>query len=228
MPPTTRPKRKLRFSQPKKTSFPVGGSWAKSKILTPQSAIITQDLQSFLVTAISGWANNYTDEERRLIIDTLPPADRIYEYDEVGTLKCPISLDFVMTDPFLKRALSKFKDDVSEGSYEEKWQRDAKKAMQERADGKFDEHLKQQVEEMFGDGGADESANDENDENHHQESDLSSDGSWSAKPKVSKSRAKVQGGSGRSRGQPRKVQAEEGEAVKGADDIQVIVDVRKG
>lgn len=144
-------------------------------------------------------------------------------------MKCPISLDFVMTDPFLKRAVSKFKDDVSEGSYEEKWQRDAKKAMQERADGKFDEHLRQQVEEMFGDGGADDCDNDEGDENDHQESDLSSDGSWSAEPKASKQTAKVQGGSGRSRGRPRKVQqAEEGEAGHGTGGIQVIVDVRKG
>ena len=152
------------------------------------------------------------------MIDALPPAYRIYEHDEAGALKCPISIDCIKSDPFLKRAVSKFKTDVSEGSYEEKWQRDAKKAMQERAEGKFDEHLRQQVEYMFGDIGGDEGTNEEDNEIDQQESDLSSDGSWSAEPKASKRRNEVQGGSGRSRGQPRKVQkAGDGEAVDAVD-----------
>ena len=55
-----------------------------------------------------------------------------------------------MRDPFLKRSVSKFKTDVEDGYYDPSWQSKARKAMQERREGQFDEYLKQHVEETFG------------------------------------------------------------------------------
>lgn len=126
--------------------------------------------------AISKWKTDYSDAEKRSIIDTLPTAYRVYQRDEAGSLVCPIEVDFIKCDPYLKRAISKFQEDVSEGSYEEKWQNQARKAMQERAEGKFDDYLQQHVEEMYGDVGvekADEEAQERDD------TGMSSDGSWS-------------------------------------------------
>lgn len=157
----------------------MGGSWATSKILSPQSAIITQDIQSFLIAAISGWDTNYSDAEKRKIIDSLPSAYRVCDYDETGALKCPISVEFIMGDPYLKRGMSKFKEEVSEGSYEDRWQQQARKAMVERAEGKFDEYLKQHTEEMFGDAPADDE--DAGPRSGNDADEMSSDGSWSAK-----------------------------------------------
>lgn len=96
----------------------------------------------------------YTEEEKRGIIDALPPSYRQYNLDESGKLLCPIAIDFVLSDSFLKRGVSKFKNDVEEGYYDPAWQTRARKAMQERREGKSDEYLKQHVEEMFGDGTA--------------------------------------------------------------------------
>jgi Asx homology domain len=135
------------------TSSSTKGSWANNKILTPASAIIapSSDIHAFLITCISGF-DSYSEEEKRGIIDSLPPPYRHYNVDSAGKLECPITTDFVMTDPFLKRATSKFKSDVDEGSYDPTWQTKARKAMQERREGQFDDYLEQHVDEMFGDG----------------------------------------------------------------------------
>ena len=164
MPAADRPKRSVKptqntskaFSTTKRTkASTTKGSWATSKILTPFSAIIAPsiDIQAFLITCISGF-DSYTEDEKRGIIDSLPPSYRHYNVDEEGKLPCPITTDFVMSDPFLKRGISKFKNDVEEGYHDPAWQTKARKAMQERREGKFDEYLKQHVEEMFGDGTA--------------------------------------------------------------------------
>lgn len=204
MPPHTRTKRRLRFSQPKKHSTPVGGSWAKSKILSPQSAITSQDIQSFLITAISGWNTNYSDDEKRRIIDALPPAYRVCEYDEAGALKCPIGIEFIMGDPYLKRGISKFKEEVGEGSYEDRWQQQAKKAMAERADGMFDEYLQQHTEEMFGD--VPEDDNDAESRLGDDAGEVSSDGSWPAKKNGERPSHEDGSIMNRPRGRPRRTQ----------------------
>ena len=161
MPAADRPKRSVKPVQAKSKAFSTTtskssttkGSWANTKILTPASAIITPsvDIHAFLVTCISGF-DSYSEEEKRGIIDSLPPAYRQYNIDTHGKLECPITVGFVMGDSFLKRAISKFKTDVDDGYYDPAWQTKARKAVQERREGKFDDYLKQHVEEMFGDG----------------------------------------------------------------------------
>jgi hypothetical protein len=129
------------------------GSWATSKILTASSAITapSTDIYAFLITCMSGF-DSYSEAEKHAIIDVLPEPYRKYNLTAENKLECPLSLDFVMSDPFLKRAISKFKNDVSEGYYDPTWQSKARVAMQERRDGVFDEYLKRHVEKMFGDG----------------------------------------------------------------------------
>ncbi|KIX99197.1 uncharacterized protein Z520_04773 [Fonsecaea multimorphosa CBS 102226] len=157
------------------------GPWSSHRVLNASSPIITADIHSFLVTAVSSWtaeADSYTETEKRSIIDSLPPRYRTYELDAEGRLKCPLSVEFVLDDPYIKAAVHKFKRDVSEGCYEKTWQNQARKAMQERRDGKFDPYLQEQTEQTFGDpsssDGQDETAADKNIE---PEVD-SSDGDW--------------------------------------------------
>ena len=164
MPAADRPKRSVKSVQPTSTAgittkttkaSTIKGSWAASKILTPSSAIISPsvDIHAFLVTCISGF-DGYTEDEKRGIIDSLPASYRQYNLDESGKLLCPITTDCVLSDSFVKRGVSKFVNDVEEGYYDPAWQTRARKAMQERREGKFDEYSKQHVEEMFGDGTA--------------------------------------------------------------------------
>jgi hypothetical protein len=55
-----------------------------------------------------------------------------------------------MTDPYLKRATAKFRDDLEEGFYDPSWQKRATKAGEERREGKFEDFVKQQMEDRFG------------------------------------------------------------------------------
>jgi hypothetical protein len=48
--------------------------------------------------------------------------------------------------------VAKVKRDIGEGYYEKGWHTRAKKATQERREGKFDEYLKEHAEDLFGEG----------------------------------------------------------------------------
>lgn len=139
------------------------GPWSSSRILNASSPILGKDVQAFLITCMSGWDDSYDETEKRSIIDSLPERYRIYEVDDdTGKLKCPITMEFVLEDPHFKAGISKFKSNVEDGFFESRWQKQATTAMQERRQGKFDQYLKEHVEEVFG-----------VDENH--KSDLASD-----------------------------------------------------
>jgi len=127
---------------------------------------------------MSGWSN-YSEDEKRSIIDSLPPNYREYEIDDKGSLICPLTLDFVLGDRYLQSAITKFKREVTDGFYEKRWQNQAKQAMQERREGKFDDYLKEHVEEMFGE----EKDGDGDDVDKADEDELafSSDGEWKDK-----------------------------------------------
>jgi len=132
--------------QPKRNT----GPWSSLRILNSTSPIISKDIHAFLVACISGWDENYTQDEKRSIIDSLPPQYRKYDVDSNGSLICPISIDFVLDDSYIRAAIAKFTKNMTEGFYEKIWQTRAKKAMQERRDGKFDEYLQGYTEEIFG------------------------------------------------------------------------------
>lgn len=127
------------------------GPLSGDHILKPSSPIVSKDIHGFLLNCISEWDISYGEDDKRQIIDLLPPAYRIYDLDPAGKLTCPLSLEFVQRDPYLKAAVSKFKKDVEEGYYEKFWQNKARRAMQERRDGKFDDYLRENAEAMFGD-----------------------------------------------------------------------------
>lgn len=155
MPAADRPKR-----DPKKLqSFPVeppppksGGSWTASKILTKSSGVANADIQAFLLTCVTGW-DSYDLEEQRGIINTLPADRRFFVLNpETNKFTCPLAVDFVATDPHLKRATIRFKRDLDNGFYTQTWQRQSRQAMKDRAEGRFDDYLKQHIEDTFGDG----------------------------------------------------------------------------
>lgn len=151
------------------------GPWSVQRILNGSSPIATKDVHAFLVPAISGWSTDYTEAEKRTIIDSLPPRFRRYDTDATGALVCPITLDFVLDDPFLKSAVSKFKRAVADGFYEQGWQNRARRAMQERQEGRFDEYLQEQVEAAFGE------VEGEEEEVVEEEEGDGSDGEWGAR-----------------------------------------------
>ena len=82
----------------------------------------------------------------------------------------PITPAFCSDDLYLKRAIARFKRDLKDGYYEKSWQDKAKKAHEERLEGKFDEYIRQHTEEMFAeddveqDGAADATEESENGE----------------------------------------------------------------
>ncbi|KIW99434.1 uncharacterized protein Z518_11173 [Rhinocladiella mackenziei CBS 650.93] len=149
------------------------GPWSSLRILNSTSPILSKDLHGFLVTCISGWNDNYNEAEKRTIIDSLPPQYRKYELDGGGRLVCPISIDFLLEDAYVKAAIPKFKRDVSDGYYEKGWQNQARKALQERQDGKFDAYLQEHAEQVF----AEQQARDDS-SNPDQADVVSSDGEW--------------------------------------------------
>lgn len=99
---------------------------------------------------MSRWDINYTEEEKRGIIDRLPAPYRTYELNECGLLKCPLSDEFVRDESRLKNAVARFKNEVAQGLYEKGWQKQATRAGQERSQGKFDSYLMEHIEETFG------------------------------------------------------------------------------
>lgn len=121
------------------------------RILNSDSPILNNDIHAFLVNALSPvqWAQ-YTDEERRSLVDSFPPAYRRHEVESEGRLECPVTVSFVQNDGYLKAAIARFKRDVELGFWEESWRAQARRAMKDRTEGKFDQYLTEHAEEMFG------------------------------------------------------------------------------
>jgi len=161
------------------------GPWSSSRILNASSPIVTQnkDIHAFLVTSISGWKDNsnYTEAEKRAIIDSLPPRHRKYEVDEQGNLICPVTVDFVAGDPYVKAAAAKFKKAVADGLFEKSWQNQARKAMQERREGKFDAYLQEQTGATFGEAELGPDLDDDGAGVEAEVASASSDGEWREK-----------------------------------------------
>jgi len=186
------PSRKSKTKTKAKTSTNTNtGPWSSSRILNSTSPLVTKDLDihAFLVTCISGWRDNctYSEADRRAIIGSLPPAYRRYDVDDEGHLICPVSVDFMLEDPYVKAATGKFKRAVGAGLYERIWQNQARKAMQERREGGFDEFLHEQTEATFGEAamGFDEGDGEDEDE----VGAASSDGEWREKAGKGKRRS---------------------------------------
>ncbi|KIV87092.1 hypothetical protein PV11_02662 [Exophiala sideris] len=146
---TTKTSKTSKSTTTKPASTP-SGPWSAARVLNGSSPIPKKDIHAFLVAAISGWSTNYTEAEKRTIIDSLPPRLRKYNEDIYGALMCPITADYVQNDPYIKAAVPTFKQAVADGFYEQGWQNKARKAMQERQDGRFDEYLEELVEAAFG------------------------------------------------------------------------------
>lgn len=137
----------------KKATSSYSGPWSSSRILNSSSPLASKDILPFLLACLSGWDSNYDETQKRAIIHVLPEKYRNHKYDDSGHLLCPVPLDFLLADPYLRSAVSKFKANLSDGFYEKSWQNQAAKAMQERKDGRFDSYLREKVETEFGVGG---------------------------------------------------------------------------
>ncbi|KEF51258.1 uncharacterized protein A1O9_12608 [Exophiala aquamarina CBS 119918] len=126
------------------------GPWSSSRILNSTSPVASMDIHTFLVNCISAWDEKYDEAQKRAIIDSLPRPYRKYEFDGSGHLICPVSTGFLLEDPYFKSAIQKFKTNLIDGLYEKGWQNQARTAMQERSEGKFDTYLREKAECEFG------------------------------------------------------------------------------
>lgn len=142
--PAARPKR----GPPK----PSPTAYTSSAILKSTSIITrpTTNLQAFLLTCLNSWSE-YTEPQKDQIINSLPPAYQTRSTDPEGNLLCPLSIDFIREDPYVREGIEKFKRDVNEGYFDPTWRKNAAIAMRERAEGKFDDYVRQKVEVEFGD-----------------------------------------------------------------------------
>ena len=128
---------------------------AKRNLLSPSNAfqtnspILEQDIQSLFASAILDWSS-LSEDKKHTLIGAFPPAYRIYDTDEAGKLKCPISDEFAANDNVIKRDVARFKRDVEAGFYLKKWQEEGRRAMQARAEGQFDDYLEWHAEDNFG------------------------------------------------------------------------------
>lgn len=123
------------------------------------------NLHAFLLTCLTSWST-YTPAERRKVIATLPLTYRTYTTNASGELECPLSIDFINRDTYLKTGIEKFKREVGEGYYEATWRKNAGIASQERDEGKFDEYVQGKAEMDFG-----EIADEDEEEQKSSESD---------------------------------------------------------
>ncbi|RVX66808.1 hypothetical protein B0A52_09001 [Exophiala mesophila] len=126
------------------------GPWSSQRVLNASSKLPDQDLLGFIERCLSQWDINYTEEEKRGIIRSLPATYQRYELNECGLLKCPLSDEFVRDDSRLKNAVARFKSEVAQGLHEKGWQKQATRAGRERSQGKFDRYLMEHIEETFG------------------------------------------------------------------------------
>ena len=146
-PGTLLPERAVEAS--KKNKRPKRNSLTPSNALQRNSPILQEDIQSLLASAILEWSS-LTESKKRSLIDVFPIAYRIYDTDEAGKLKCPISGEFAANDSIIKRDVARFKRDIEAGFYLKKWQDEGRRAMIERAEGQFDDYIKQHAEDNFG------------------------------------------------------------------------------
>lgn len=144
--------------------------------------------------------HTYTDSEKKRIFESLPPSrkpaslsftDGLPEVENLHQTQSPrtasppleqqstcsqilseppVDSSTLVTDPFVKRAIARFKRDLGDGYYEKTWQDKARRAHDERMEGKFDDYVRQHAEDMFEDP-ANEGDDDDQDELAHASED---------------------------------------------------------
>lgn len=131
---------------------------------SPITELDSTKLQQFLAKCMSAdqW-NKYTDEEKDLILQKLPPRRKPQSHrnsesetksDELtlthdSAVNAPVSSDFCTNDPYLRSAIARFKRDLQAGYYEKAWKSKATKANQERMAGNYDEYLQNYANDAF-------------------------------------------------------------------------------
>ena len=186
--PAARPKRGI--PKPSPTAYTSSAILKSTSIITRPAT----NLQAFLLTCLTSWPE-YTEAQKHQIINSLPPAYQIRSTDPDGNLVCPLSVDFIRDDQYVREGIEKFKRDVSEGYFDPTWRKNAAIAMRERVEGKFDDYLREKVEAEFGDHPPEEDQEQESSE---------SDKDWAKKKTKDARRGK---GKGKEKGRPRGVAA---------------------
>ena len=142
LPPSKRPKRTPGLS---KTAI------QPARVLNASSPILQRDLHAFLPTALSPtyWAQ-YSKEEKANIIELLPDPYHKCDTDQEGKLRSPLGMEFLQEDTYVRAAVMRFERDMKDGFWEQGWRQQAQRANEMKLEGRFDDYLRNRLEELFG------------------------------------------------------------------------------
>ncbi|BCR88947.1 uncharacterized protein ACHE_50145S [Aspergillus chevalieri] len=125
--------------------------WDEERVMTsPKSPLINADLVKMLANR-KAW-DVLEEHEKEEILDLLPEHIRPHPKPcEDGTMKIPpIAESFLRYDNPWRDAVRQFQVDLENGRYDPEWIRQADIAVQERANGDFDDFKEREFEEFWG------------------------------------------------------------------------------
>ncbi|OKL63487.1 hypothetical protein UA08_01413 [Talaromyces atroroseus] len=139
-------------STPKQNAARKRGPWGEDYLMTnPKSALVHADLVR-LFSNPKAWEYLEEDEKRELIsllpshIHPNPDPDP----EDPDSKIPPLPESFLRYDNNWRAALRNFQYDLESGRYKPDWQRQARRAVQERAEGKFDDYKEREFEQFWG------------------------------------------------------------------------------
>ncbi|EED19297.1 conserved hypothetical protein [Talaromyces stipitatus ATCC 10500] len=139
-------------SAPKQNAARKRGPWGEDYLMTnPKSALVHADLVR-LFSNPKAWECLEEDEKRELLsrlpahIHPNPDPDP----DDPESKIPPLPESFLRYDNNWRAALRNFQSDLESGRYKPDWQKQAKQAVQERAQGKFDDYKEREFEQFWG------------------------------------------------------------------------------
>ncbi|QGA12613.1 hypothetical protein EYB26_000257 [Talaromyces marneffei] len=139
-------------SAPKQNAARKRGPWGEDYLMTStKSALVHADLVR-LFSNPKAWECLEEDEKRELIsllpahIHPNPDPDPNNPEAKIP----PLPESFLRYDNNWRAALRNFQSDLEAGRYRPDWQRQAKQAVQERAQGKFDDFKEREFEQFWG------------------------------------------------------------------------------
>ncbi|RAO65011.1 uncharacterized protein BHQ10_001023 [Talaromyces amestolkiae] len=143
---------KAMSSAPKQNAARKRGPWGEDYLMTStKSALAHADLVR-LFSNPKAWECLEEDEKRELL--SLLPAHIHPNPDpdpnDPEAKIPPLPETFLRYDNNWRAALRNFQSDLESGRYRPDWQRQAKQAVQERAQGKFDDYKEQEFEQFWG------------------------------------------------------------------------------
>ncbi|QKX57087.1 uncharacterized protein TRUGW13939_04195 [Talaromyces rugulosus] len=128
------------------------GNWGEDYLMTnPKSALVNADLVK-LFSNPKAW-ECLDEEEKKHLLSLLPThihPNPDPDPDNPDAKIPALPDDFLRYDNNWRGALRNFQSDLESGRYKPAWQRQAKQAVQDRAEGKYDDFKEREFEQFWG------------------------------------------------------------------------------